>query len=82
MEVCRSGTDKVKYYEVTLSHVTVASVKCNAQARGTGSAPIPTESVEFAYEKITWNYIETDKDTGAPAGNVETFWDLKSNTGG
>jgi type VI secretion system secreted protein Hcp len=82
LEVCRSGVDKILYYEVTMAGVTVNSVDSAAQAKGAGAAPIPTEAVTFAYQKITWNYIETDKITGQPAGNVENFWDLMSNTGG
>ncbi len=80
VELCRAAGDKQKYMEYRMTEVIVASARPGGSADG-GEA-LPLEEVTFSYGKITWNYIETDHKTGKPGGNVESNWDLISNTGG
>lgn len=82
LEVCRSGEDKQLYYKVVWEDVIITSIRTRGMARGAGAAPLPVESVTMGYGKVTWTYTETDHKTGQPGGNVESFWDLHSNTGG
>lgn len=79
IEVCRSGKDKQKYYEVVMSDVLVKSVVAQGRAKGAASAPLPVETVQFSYGKIKWTYTETDHLTGATKGNVEGGWNLHAN---
>jgi type VI secretion system secreted protein Hcp len=81
LEVCRSGGDKMKYYEVILTDVTVASVSCSGQSKGATASPIPVENVSFAYGTIKWTYTQTDHKTGQKGGDVAGSWDLHANTG-
>lgn len=82
LQVCRSGEDKQLYLKVVMEDVLVTSVKARGTAVGAGATPLPIEVATFAFGKVTWTYTETDHKTGLPAGDVESFWDLHTNTGG
>lgn len=81
IEVCRSSAAKEVYLQITMEDVTIASVSVNGTSRGAAAAPIPTETVSFAYGKIIWSYTELDHKTGQSKGQVETEWDLHANIG-
>jgi type VI secretion system secreted protein Hcp len=77
LELCRATGDKTKYMEYLMDDVIISSV-----AIGGGGGGLPTESVTFNYGKITWNYIQTDHETGEVKGNIQKFWSLILNKGG
>lgn len=81
LEICRSGGDKMKYYEVILEDVMIDSAKMVGNAKGADAAPLPVEEVSFNYGKIKWTYTQTDHMTGKASGDVAAEWDLHANKG-
>ena len=73
IELCRAGTEKLKYMEYKLSNVIVSSVGIN------GSDGIPIEMVKFNYGKIEWTYTQQKRADGAGGGNVAAGWNLETN---
>jgi type VI protein secretion system component Hcp len=63
--------------EYIMNDVVISSVVV-----GGGGGGMPTETVTFNYGKMTWNYIQTDHETGEVKGNVEKYWSLIQNKGG
>ena len=62
-------------YEIKMEEVYFSSVQHSGSAGGDDR---PTESVSFAYGKITWKYYP--RPVGTPP--IVHFWDLRKNTGG
>ncbi|SFN16663.1 type VI secretion system secreted protein Hcp [Formivibrio citricus] len=76
IEICRSGGDKVKYYEVKLEQVLISKVESTGSANDSG---FPCELVSFSYGKIKWTYTQQKRADGAGGGNVSSGWDLTAN---
>ncbi len=70
---CVNHTTNVLVYEIRLEDVVFESIQHSGSAGGDDK---PTESVSFAYAKITWTYYPP---TGSP---ITAFFDLRTNTGG
>ena len=70
---CVNASTNAVVYEIKLEDVFFSSVQ---QSGSSGGDDRPTESVSFAYGKITWKYFPP---TGSP---ITAFWDVRSNTGG
>ena len=77
VELCLAADTKAKYMEYIMEDVVISSVSVGGGGGGT-----PTESVKFNYGKMTWNYIQTDHQTGAAKGNVQKYWSVIENKGG
>ncbi len=73
IELCRAGSDKVKYMEYKLSNCIISSVI----AKG-GDEGEPSERVKFNYGKIHWTYIQQKRSDGSGGGNVAAGWDLQT----
>jgi type VI secretion system secreted protein Hcp len=74
VEICRAGTEKVKYMEYKMTNCIISSVK-NAG----GGGDIPSESVTIDFGKIEWAYTVQKRQGGGAAGNVAGGWDLQKN---
>ena len=80
LQLCRAGGDKQKYMEYKMTDVVVTSVSPGGSAEG-GEA-LPVTSITLGYGKIEITYTEMDSTTGAPKGDVTSYWDLVANKGG
>ena len=76
IELCRSGTDKVKFMEYKLTNCLISNVNVTG---GSNGSELPTEHVSLNYGKITWEYAKQDRQGGKIAGNMATGWDLQKN---
>lgn len=75
VELCRAGTDKVKFMEYKLTNCLISAVTVSGGSGG----DLPTESVTFNYGKITWSYAKQDRKGGKVSGNMAAGWDLQKN---
>jgi type VI secretion system secreted protein Hcp len=69
-----SGDTRVKYMEVTLQDVIVASIKHGRDE----DAPdkFPTETLGFNFAKIKWTYTQQQRPDGSSGGQVTGGWNL------
>lgn len=75
IELCRAGTEKVKFMEYTLKNCLISGVTVN----GAGAGDLPTETVTIDFGKINWAYTQQKREGGGTAGNMATGWDLQKN---
>jgi type VI secretion system secreted protein Hcp len=73
VELCRSGTDKVKFMEYKMTNCIISGTST------TGGGEFPTESVTIDFGKIEWSYTQQKRKGGGAAGNVASGWDLEKN---
>lgn len=73
IELCRAGTEKVKFMEYKLTNCLISDVSTN------GGGEFPTENVSINYGKIEWSYTQQKRKGGGAAGNVAAGWDLEKN---
>jgi type VI secretion system secreted protein Hcp len=78
IELCRAGTDKVKFMEYKLTNCLISGVTITGGG-GKNEGELPTESISINYGKITWSYAKQDRSGGKVAGNMATGWDLQKN---
>ncbi len=74
VELCRAGTDKVKFMSYTLTNCIFSEV--NMAAAG----DFPIETVNINYGKIEWCYTQQKREGGGTAGNIATGWDVQRNS--
>jgi type VI secretion system secreted protein Hcp len=76
IELCRAGTQKVKYMEYRLTDCLINSVvACTGDPR----ARFPVELVNIYYGKIQWGYTVQSRRGGWAAGNIACGWSLERN---
>ena len=73
VELCRSGTDKVKFMEYKMTNCIISGTSI------TGGGEFPTENVTIDFGKIEWSYTQQKRKGGGAAGNVASGWDLEKN---
>jgi type VI secretion system secreted protein Hcp len=72
-EVCRAGTDKVKFMTFELSNCIISKVLMES------GGSLPFENVGITYGRVQWCYTLQIRAGGGAAGNVATGWDLQRN---
>ncbi len=75
VELCRAGTEKVKFMEYKMKNCLISSATTN----GVGDGDIPTETITIDFGKINWAYTQQKREGGGAAGNMATGWDLQKN---
>ncbi len=75
VELCRSGTDKIKFMEYKLTNCIISGVTTN----GNDGGELPTENVNINFGKVEWSYTQQKRQGGGAAGNVASGWDLEKN---
>jgi len=73
IEVCRAGSDKIKFMEYKLSNCIISEV-----VTASGGA-FPYDAVGINYGKIHWNYTVQKREGGGAAGQIAAGWDLQRN---
>jgi type VI secretion system secreted protein Hcp len=73
IELCRSGTEKIKFMEIKLTNSFISSLALSADG------DFPSETVTLNYGKIEWKYTQQNRRGGIAAGNVAAGWDLQRN---
>jgi len=74
LELCRAGTDKVKYMEYKLTNCIISSI-----SNGGGGGGEISEALSFNYGKIEWTYTQQKRDDGSGGGQVAAGWNLQLN---
>jgi type VI secretion system secreted protein Hcp len=73
VEICRAGTDKVKFMEYELCNCIISKVSMES------GGEFPFENVGINYGKVHWCYTQQKRAGGGTAGNVAGGWDLQRN---
>jgi type VI secretion system secreted protein Hcp len=73
VEICRAGSDKVKFMEYQLTNCIISKVKT-----ASGGA-FPYDTVSINYGKIMWCYTVQKREDGGAAGQIAAGWDLQRN---
>ncbi|MCP3930971.1 MAG: type VI secretion system tube protein Hcp [Bacteroidetes bacterium] len=73
IELCRAGSDKVKFMEYKLINCIISKVSTES-----GMA-FPFEKVSINFGKIEWSYTQQKRAGGGAAGQVVSGWDLQRN---
>lgn len=74
IELCRAGTEKVKYYSYKLSNCMISKI-----TSGGGRGEFPSEVLDINYGKIEWVYVQQNREGGGSAGQIAACWDLQRN---
>jgi type VI secretion system secreted protein Hcp len=77
IELCRAGTEKIKFMEYKLANAIVSSITSGGTPGG--GEDIPTESISFNFGKIEWAYTQQKREGGGAGGNAAAGWDLQKN---
>jgi type VI secretion system secreted protein Hcp len=73
VELCRAGSDKIKFMEIKLSDALISHIAMNA------GGDFPGETVRLNYARILWTYTQQNRQGGSSMGNVAAGWDRHKN---
>jgi type VI secretion system secreted protein Hcp len=73
VELCRAGTEKIKFLEIKLTDSMISRISLTA------GGEFPSETIGINYGKIQWTYLQQKREGGGIAGNIITGWDRRRN---
>ena len=73
IDICRAGSEKVKYMAYELTNCIISSYAAS------GGSNVPTERFSLDFGKININYVQQKRSGGGPAGNIAGGWDRQRN---
>jgi type VI secretion system secreted protein Hcp len=73
VELCRAGSEKIKFMEIKMSDVLISHIAMNA------GGDFPSETIRLNYGKILWTYTQQNRQGGSAMGNVAAGWDRRRN---
>ena len=76
VELCRAGTDKVKFIKYKFKNSLISSVLTSSGDPNNG---FPVELVKIAFGKIEWCYRQQNRSGGWALGHIAAAWDLQRN---
>lgn len=76
IELCRAGTEKQPYMVYTMQNCIISRVITTS---GDDVGGFPAETIRINFSRIEYRYIQIDRKTGVPMGNVAGGWDLQRN---
>lgn len=80
VEVCRAGTEKVKYMEIKMTNCIISGASISGGGKEKSKeTDFPVENVSINFGKIEWAYTVQKRQGGGAAGNVAGGWDLQKN---
>lgn len=79
VELCRAGTDKVKFMEFVLKDCFISGASILAGKSKERTDDFPVETICINYGKIQWVYTQQSRAGGGASGNIATGWDLEKN---
>jgi len=76
IELCRAGTDKVRFMTYRLKNSLISSVLISS---GDPKNGFPVELVKIDFGKIEWCYTQQNRHGGLATGHIAAAWDLQRN---
>ncbi|MFZ1986439.1 MAG: type VI secretion system tube protein Hcp [Desulfatitalea sp.] len=73
IELCRAGTEKIKFMEFKFTNCIIRSIRLNA------AGDFPAETIAIHYGKVQWCYTQQSRAGGQACGNVATGWNREKN---
>lgn len=73
VEICRAGTEKIKFMEIRMTDSFISHISLSADGG------FPSETIGINYGKIVWTYVVQNRQGGGMAGNVMAGWDRRRN---
>jgi type VI secretion system secreted protein Hcp len=74
IEICRAGTDKIKFMEYKLTNCLISKI-----TTGGGDGDFPAETLKINFGKIEWCYTVQKRSGGGAAGNIAGGWSIEKN---
>jgi type VI secretion system secreted protein Hcp len=73
VELCRAGSEKIKFMEIKMSDALISHIAMNA------GGDFPSETIRLNYGKIMWTNTQQNRQGGGTMGNVVSGWDRRKN---
>ncbi len=73
LELCRAGTDKIKFMEYKFTNCIISGVVTES------GSETPFERVGINFGKIEWSYTKQSRSGGSAAGQIAAGWSLEKN---